>query len=88
MRSSRIHPEGYLSEAFRTYILGFPRASVALLGKALRGCAGRQECFGSGINVHLNQDEPKCRNCSGTGACSTCEGTGRPIYRWGTHRLT
>jgi hypothetical protein len=21
-----------------------------------------RECFGSGTNIHLNEDEPKCRN--------------------------
>ena len=35
------------------------------------------ECFGSGVNVHLDEDEPKCRKCSGTGKCQVCEGTGK-----------
>ena len=37
------------------------------------------ECDGTGINVHLNEAEPKCRNCSGTGTCPTCRGTGRVL---------
>lgn len=36
-----------------------------------------RECFGSGVNVHLDEDEPKCRTCRGTGVCPTCKGTGR-----------
>jgi hypothetical protein len=26
-----------------------------------------KNCFGSCVNVHFNQDEPNCRNCSGSG---------------------
>ncbi|HLI62496.1 MAG TPA: hypothetical protein VKV05_03795 [Terriglobales bacterium] len=35
------------------------------------------ECFGSGVNVHLDEDEPKCRRCGGSGQCPWCHGTGR-----------
>jgi hypothetical protein len=35
------------------------------------------ECFGSGVNIHLDEDEPKCRKCAGTGKCPVCEGTGK-----------
>ena len=35
------------------------------------------ECFGSGVNAHLDEDEPKCRKCAGSGKCPVCEGTGR-----------
>ena len=35
------------------------------------------ECFGSGVNVHLDEDEPKCRKCGGSGQCPLCQGTGR-----------
>jgi DnaJ-class molecular chaperone len=34
------------------------------------------ECFGSGVNVHLNQDEPNNTKCSGSGVCPECGGTG------------
>jgi hypothetical protein len=43
-------------------------------------CSGNgrcAECSGTGINTHLNQDEPKCPKCSGTGVCATCNGSGR-----------
>ena len=42
-------------------------------------CAGDgkcRQCFGTGTNTHLNEDEPKCSNCSGTGVCPECQGTG------------
>lgn len=35
------------------------------------------QCFGSGVNVHLNEVEPRCRPCYGTGLCDACDGTGR-----------
>jgi len=34
-------------------------------------------CYGSGQNVHLNDPEPECRACKGTGVCPTCNGTGQ-----------
>jgi hypothetical protein len=35
------------------------------------------ECFGSAVNVHLNEPEQQmCRGCQGTGRCGSCEGTG------------
>jgi DnaJ-class molecular chaperone len=36
-----------------------------------------RECFGSGVNVHVNEEEAKCRHCSGTGVCPVCKGSGR-----------
>ncbi len=34
------------------------------------------ECNGTGVNMHLNDDEPKCRSCGGTGICPNCGGSG------------
>jgi len=34
------------------------------------------QCDGTGINIKLNSDEPKCPSCGGTGVCATCGGTG------------
>jgi hypothetical protein len=34
------------------------------------------ECSGTGINIHLNSDQPACPNCGGTGVCPSCRGTG------------
>jgi hypothetical protein len=34
-------------------------------------------CSGTGINVHLNSDRQSCENCGGSGACPTCQGSGR-----------
>ena len=31
------------------------------------------QCNGTGINIHINEAEPKCSNCAGTGICPTCE---------------
>jgi hypothetical protein len=39
------------------------------------------DCFGTGVNIHVNQDEPMCRICSGSGKCPGCEGTGKPGHR-------
>ena len=36
-----------------------------------------KECFGSGVNTHLNSDQPRCPNCGGTGTCPQCGGTGQ-----------
>jgi hypothetical protein len=33
-------------------------------------------CFGTGVNTHLNSDEPKCPNGKGTGVCPECGGSG------------
>ncbi len=35
------------------------------------------ECFGSGVNVHLNSEENECRSCHGKRKCVDCAGTGR-----------
>ena len=35
-------------------------------------------CHGTGVNPHLNSDEPKCPACGGTGVCPSCKGTGLP----------
>lgn len=43
-------------------------------------CQGNGKCAtcdGTGINVHINESEPKCKSCAGTGVCSECQGTGR-----------
>jgi hypothetical protein len=37
-------------------------------------CGG---CYGTGQNTHLNSSEPKCRECSGSGACRECLGSGK-----------
>ncbi len=34
------------------------------------------ECFGTATNVHVNESEPKCQKCSGSGICPKCEGRG------------
>lgn len=39
------------------------------------------KCDGSGINTHLNESEPKCSNCSGSGVRPTCKGSGRWYIR-------
>jgi len=44
-----------------------------------RGDGKCSECNGTGINVHLNHDEAKCRHCSGTGICPKCGGSGRGV---------
>jgi hypothetical protein len=41
-----------------------------------RGNAKCAECDGTGVNTHLNEDEPKSPGCSGTGVCRSCDGTG------------
>ena len=33
-------------------------------------------CQGSGVNLRLTSDEPKCPACNGTGICATCQGEG------------
>jgi DnaJ-class molecular chaperone len=33
-------------------------------------------CHGSGVNLRLTSDEPKCPACGGTGICATCGGEG------------
>jgi nitrogen fixation-related uncharacterized protein len=42
-----------------------------------RGAGGCRKCDGSGVNLHLNDAEPKCRTCEGTGRCYRCGGTGK-----------
>jgi hypothetical protein len=42
-----------------------------------RGNGKCSMCKGTGVNIHLNEAEPKCQKCSGTGVCPTCQGTGR-----------
>jgi len=41
-----------------------------------KGDRKRVECGGTDISAHLNETDPKCRNCSGTGVCHGCNGTG------------
>lgn len=43
----------------------------------LKGTGKCVECFGSGVNVHINHDDPQCRNCKGTGLCPACNGKGQ-----------
>jgi hypothetical protein len=33
-------------------------------------------CHGSGTNLNLASDVPKCPACEGSGICATCGGTG------------
>lgn len=42
----------------------------------MRGSGQCAECFGSGTNVALNSDEPRCLNCKGSGVCPVCGGSG------------
>ena len=44
---------------------------------ACHGTGKCADCDGTGINLHLNESEPKCERCTGTGTCSDCQGTGR-----------
>lgn len=48
-------------------------------GAVLGNCS---RCFGTGVNVELNSEDPKCRNCGGSGKCPTCGGTGRLSRNW------
>jgi DnaJ-class molecular chaperone len=34
------------------------------------------KCHGSGINLRLTSNDPKCPACDGTGVCRTCDGSG------------
>ena len=34
------------------------------------------QCNGTGTNVNLASDQPKCPACRGTGVCPTCNGAG------------
>jgi len=43
---------------------------------ALHGNGRCSRCHGTGINVNLASDAPKCPACDGTGICSTCGGSG------------
>jgi hypothetical protein len=42
----------------------------------LQGDGKCSTCHGSGVNVHLNSDEPNCEKCNGTGICQACGGSG------------
>jgi hypothetical protein len=33
-------------------------------------------CHGSGVNLNLASDVPKCLSCGGSGVCQTCAGSG------------
>ena len=37
-------------------------------------------CHGSGVNLNLASDLPRCVYCDGTGECATCKGTGLHPY--------
>jgi hypothetical protein len=42
-------------------------------------CSGSglcEQCYGSGINVHLNEPAPTCRTCHGVRYCQSCHGNG------------
>lgn len=41
-----------------------------------RGDGKCKSCHGSGTNLNLASDEPKCPFCKGTGVCQSCNGTG------------
>jgi hypothetical protein len=57
---------------------GFGSIGMGVLVCTFCGGDGKcAECGGTGVNPHLNEDEPNCRNCSGSGGCPGCEGTGR-----------
>jgi hypothetical protein len=34
------------------------------------------KCHGSGVNLNLASDVPKCPACNGTGVCANCGGSG------------
>jgi hypothetical protein len=42
----------------------------------LKGNGKCSQCFGTGVNVSLVSENPKCDRCGGTGTCSRCGGTG------------
>lgn len=48
--------------------------NICVFGEGNGKCSA---CDGTGINTHLNEPEPKCRRCAGTGTCSQCLGTGK-----------
>jgi hypothetical protein len=59
------------------YIPRCPDCDVPGNGK----CA---KCLGSGTNLDLKSDRPRCPHCSGSGQCQSCGGTGRPRRDAGT----
>lgn len=42
-----------------------------------RGSGKCGACFGTGQNTHLNSPDPICSQCSGTGVCQICHGSGK-----------
>src|SRR4051812_20615388 len=42
-----------------------------------RGSGRCGACFGTGHNTHLNSPDPNCSQCSGTGVCQICKGSGK-----------
>ena len=46
-------------------------------GCDLHGSGKCGACFGTGQNAHLNSADPHCSQCSGTGVCRICQGSGR-----------
>ena len=57
--------------------------SFASLLKSKRGacpyCKGDGKCVdcsGTGVNTHVNEDDPKCASCAGSGICPNCAGSG------------
>ena len=45
-------------------------------GGMLRGNGRCSRCHGSGTNLNLASDLPKCPACDGSGTCATCGGAG------------
>jgi DnaJ-class molecular chaperone len=43
---------------------------------AFTGNGRCSKCHGSGVNLNLSSDEPKCLFCNGTGVCANCGGSG------------
>lgn len=43
---------------------------------SFRGNGRCSKCHGSGVNLRLTSEEPKCPACDGTGVCATCQGEG------------
>jgi hypothetical protein len=42
----------------------------------LAGDGRCSHCHGSGTNLNLASEAPKCAFCKGTGVCQTCDGSG------------
>jgi hypothetical protein len=53
-----------------------PRRCLDCDGGIFTGDGRCSHCHGSGVNLNLASDIPKCLSCDGSGVCKTCGGTG------------